>query len=105
MPEDKFGSVPQVALSAEDHAKNNLPDVLTRWTKRIGAERDNPRTGQSFTVSRKEIAGADYDLSLNRYKEAVHEAADHRPPKEIIAELRELEDEITEGLKDLEAML
>jgi type I restriction enzyme M protein len=103
--EEKFGPVPQVALSAEDHAKNNLPDVLARWKNRAASERDNPRTGQSFCVSREDIAAADYDLSLNRYREVTHEAADHRPPKEIIAELLALEEEIAGGLKELEAML
>ncbi len=103
--QEKFGPVPKVALSAEEHAKNNLPDVLARWAERTGTERDNPRTGQSFTVSRDEIVGEDYDLSLNRYKEVTHEAANHRPPREIIAELLELEDDIAEGLKELEAML
>lgn len=53
--------------------------------KRDGAERERPRTAQSFTVPKAEIA-ADYDLSLNRYREVVHEAAEHRPPAEIIAD-------------------
>ncbi|APH73425.1 type I restriction-modification system subunit M [Aquibium oceanicum] len=105
VPEEKFGPVPKATLSADEHARNNLPDVLARWSKRDGPERENPRTGQSFTVPREEIAAADYDLSINRYKEVVHEAADHRPPKEIIAELLTLEDEIAAGLKELEAML
>lgn len=105
VPEEKFGPVPKVALGAAEHAKNNLPDVVARWKERAGAERANPRSGQSFTVTREEIAAADYDLSLNRYKEVVHEAAEHRPPKEIIAELLALEDEIAAGLKELEAML
>src|SRR5690606_21538772 len=105
VPEEKFGPVPKEALSADDHAKNNLPDVVARWAERTGTERDNPRPGQSFTVTRDEIAAADYDLSLNRYKEVVHEAADHRLPQEIIAELLRLEDEIAAGLKELEAML
>jgi len=56
-------------------------------------------------VMREEIAAADYDLSLNRYKEAVHEAAEHRPPKEIIAELLKLENEIAARLRELEGML
>lgn len=103
--EDKFGPVPKASLSAEEHGKNNLPDVVGRWKERDGKELANPRTGQSFTVSRDDIAAAGYDLSLNRYKEVVHEAADHRPPKEIIAELLVLEDEIATGLKELEAIL
>ncbi|MBY5816632.1 SAM-dependent DNA methyltransferase [Rhizobium leguminosarum] len=103
--EEKFGPVPKEALGADDHAKNNLPDVVSRWAERNGSERDNSRTGQSFTVSAQEIAGADYDLSLNRYKEVVHEAPEHRPPKEIMTELLKLQDEIACGLKELEAML
>lgn len=103
--EDKFGAVPMKPLDEDEHKKNNLPDVVARWRERDGAERQNPRTAQSFTVPRDEIAAADYDLSLNRYKEVVHEAAEHRPPKEIIAELLKLEDEIAEGLRELEGML
>ncbi|WHA42967.1 type I restriction-modification system subunit M [Agrobacterium larrymoorei] len=103
--EEKFGPVPKAALSAEEHVKNNLPDIVARWKERGGKELANPRTGQSFTVSRDDIAAAGYDLSLNRYKEVVHEVADHRQPKEIIAELLVLEDEIAAGLQELEAML
>jgi type I restriction enzyme M protein len=35
----------------------------------------------------------------------VHEAVEHRPPKEIIAELKALENEIAEGLDELEGLL
>ncbi|WP_049735335.1 type I restriction-modification system subunit M [Rhizobium ecuadorense] len=105
VPEEKFGPVPKEKLGDGENAKNNLPDVVARWAERNGREHDNPRTGQSFTVNRDEIARADYDLSLNRYKEVVHEATEHRPPKEIIAELLMLEDDIAESLKELEAML
>ncbi|TAX75466.1 SAM-dependent DNA methyltransferase [Rhizobium ruizarguesonis] len=103
--QEKFGPTPREKLSVDEHAKNNLPDVVARWAERADAERNNPRTGQSFTVMREEIAAADYDLSFNRYKEAAHEIAEHRPPQEIIAELLKLEDEIARGLRELEAML
>ncbi len=56
-------------------------------------------------MPKAEIAAAGYDLSINRYKEVVHEAAEHRPPKEIIAELMALESEIAEGLGELGRML
>ena len=39
LPGDKIGPVPRAALSADEHAKNNLPDVLARWAQRDGAER------------------------------------------------------------------
>jgi len=31
LPSEKLGPVPRVALTADDHAKNNLPDILARW--------------------------------------------------------------------------
>ena len=106
LPADKLGPTPTETLNDEEHAKNNLPDVLMRWEERDGNERDNPRTAQSFAVPRDEIAKTgSYDLSLNRYKEVEHEEVDYPPPKEIIAELRGIEKEIDDGLTRLEEML
>ena len=114
LPADKQGVNPGrregstwVSLTLDDTeaAKNDLPEAAKRWAERAGTERERARTEQSFCVTKAEIAAADYDLSLNRYKEVVHEAAEHRAPKEIIAELRALEREISEGLDELEAML
>lgn len=105
LPEEKLGPVPSVALSEEEHPKNNLPDVLVRWAERNGAERERPRTAQSFCVPKEDIAANGYDLSLNRYREVVQEAVEHRSPKEILAELAKLEQEIQQGVKRLEAML
>lgn len=92
-------------MSADEHARNNLPDVLARWAARNGAERERPCTAQSFCVPKADIAAQGYDLSLNRYKEVVHEAIEHRAPKEILAELAKLEEEIQRGMKELEGML
>ena len=105
LPEDKLGPVPKTPLSEEDHAKNNLPDILARWAQRNGAERERPRTAQSFCVPKSDIAAQGYDLSLNRYKEVVHEAINYPPPKEILAELWKLEEEIQRGMKELEGMI
>ena len=66
-------------LSVDEMARNNLPDIAARWEERAGTERERPRTAQSFCVPKSEIAVAGYDLSLNRYKEVVHEAAVNRP--------------------------
>ena len=83
LPQDKIGPTPgrrerghfvAETLSADEAAKNNLPDIAARWAERAGTERERPRTAQSFCVPEAEIAAAGYDLSLNRYKEVVHEA-------------------------------
>jgi type I restriction enzyme M protein len=105
LSEDKLGPAPRTALSEEEHIKNNLPDVLVRWGRRDGAERERARTAQSFCVPKADIAAQGYDLSLNRYKEVVHEAIQHRTPKEILANLAKLEDELQRGMKELEGML
>jgi len=105
LPPEKLGPVPRAALTATDHAKNNLPDILARWTQRDRGERQNPRTAQSFCVPRADLAAQGYDLSLNRYKEVVHAEVAHRPPGEILAALAELEKEIVHGMRELETML
>lgn len=56
-------------------------------------------------MPKKEIAANGYDLSLNRYKEIVHEEVEHVPPKQLIAELLQLEEKIEHGLRELEGMV
>jgi type I restriction enzyme M protein len=105
LPETKLGPIPAEKLTEEEHEKNNLPDVLMRWAKRAGAERMRPRTSQSFSVPKADIAAQGYDLSLNRYQELVHEEVAHVPPKQIIAELKSMEAEIQQGLTELERLV
>lgn len=106
LPEEKQGPAPQEALTEAEHEKNNLSDVLRRWMDRDSGELKRPRTAQSFCVPKSDIAkdGA-YDLSLNRYKETVHAEVTHESPAAIIARLKGLEAEISEGLAKLEEML
>ena len=42
---------------------------------------------------------------MNRYKEVLRDAVTHRAPKDILADLAAMEDEIREGMKTLEEML
>jgi len=105
LPEDKLGPTPAVPLTPVEHDKNNLPDVVARWRERAGSERDRPRTAQSFCVPKADIAKEGYDLSLNRYKEVVHEVVEHPAPRVILAELAAIEREIEEGMRVLGGML
>jgi len=100
---EKLG--PKAKLALGEHEKNSLPDIAARWQQRHATELKRPRTAQSFSVPKSEIAAADYDLSLNRYKQVEHAASEHRAPKDIIAELFALETEITRGLTELQALL
>jgi type I restriction enzyme M protein len=105
LPDDQLGAVLAADFVVANHAKNNLPDVVDRWAQRDSSERHRSRTAQSFSVPKGEIAAQSYDLSLNRYREVVHDEVDHRAPAEIIADIEVLEDEIRRGLDQLKAML
>jgi type I restriction enzyme M protein len=105
LSDDKLGAVAATPLSADEHSKNNLPDVLARWLARADDELARARTDQSFCVPKADIAAQDYDLSVNRYKEVVGDEIEHPPPLEILAHLAQLELEIQEGMKALEALL
>lgn len=83
---------------------NDLPDALACWRKR-SAKKDTDRTTKHFMVPVAEIEAKDFDLSINRYKEAKHEDIRYEPPKRIIAKLRQLEAAIAKDLGELEAML
>jgi type I restriction enzyme M protein len=56
-------------------------------------------------VPKADIVAAGYDLNVNRYKEVVDEAVEHRDPREILKDLAAIEDDIRHSLADLEAML
>jgi len=105
LTDSQLGPRPRTPLNDTDHARNNLPDVLARWNRRDGGEQQRARTEQSFCVPKDDIAAQDYDLSLTRYKETVHEEAEHRPPLEIIEELERIESDIQKGLSCLKGML
>ena len=83
---------------------NDLPDVLARWQTR-SAEAERSRTDQSFLVPKADIVAQGYDLSINRYKEVVHDEVEHRAPLDIIVEIEKLNAEIAAHLSDLKNVL
>jgi type I restriction enzyme M protein len=102
LPDARLGPAPFEKLTKDDHNKNNLPDLLTRWEERNTAERKRSRTAQSFSVPKSEIVAEDYDLSFNRYGELVQTNVIHTSPAQVIKELKALEAEIQKGLNELE---
>ena len=63
------------------------------------------RTANAFFVTKSDIEANEYDLSINRYKEIVHEEEQYDAPKVILKRLKKLEAEIASDLQELEAML
>jgi type I restriction enzyme M protein len=91
-------------LDGSKHENNNVPDILNRWRNHDG-ERERPRAAQSFFVSKGDIAASNYDLSINRYKEVMHNEETLEPPHVILRELNELENEIQKNMRELEMLL
>ena len=85
-------------------ADNDIPDIIARFHHpEQGTARQ--RTDQSFFVPKQEIADNDYDLSINKYKKVEYVPVEYPSTAEIMADLHELEREITKGLEELEGML
>lgn len=87
---------------------NDLPDLVAQFKvrdKAIAETDKNDRTKKAFWVSKDEIIGNKYDLSINRYKEVVYAEQQYDDPKEILLKLVELENDILTDLKALEVML
>jgi type I restriction enzyme M protein len=105
LSEDKLGPAPVSPLDEADGIKNNLPDALARWVRRNGSEQERSRTDQSFCVPKDDIIAKGYDLSMNIYKEVVHDETEHRQPTEILEELEHIEVDIQQGMSELKAML
>ncbi len=84
--------------------ENDIPDIIARF-ENLAAEESRVRTEQSFLVPKEEIVQNDYDLSINKYKQTEYVPIEYPPTKEIMAELRELEKQISEEMAQLEQLL
>ena len=104
--------------------ENDIPDIIARFHLRhaenlpsVGPndpfvpdrpfvpEIQRPRTAQSFFVPKAEIVQNGYDLSINKYKQTEYKPIEYPPTAEIMAQLHEIEMQITTGLAELQDML
>jgi len=92
-------------LADDEHSRNNLPDVVARWSQMASDERERPRTAQSFCIPRHEIVEQAYDLSLQRYKVAEYDEPELVSPNEALDNLERLEKEIYDGIIELRGLL
>ena len=94
-----------------DEKEHPLPGSVIQDTFHIprqgiqGREESRERTEKSFFVPAKEIVENEYDLSINKYKKTEYVAVEYASTEEILAEIREIEREIAEGIEELEGML
>lgn len=84
--------------------ENDIPDIIQRFGE-IEKEKNRKRTDKSFLVPKEEIAKNEYDLSINRYKEIEYEVIDYLSPEELIGQIKKLDKERSELIKELEKMI
>ena len=89
---------------------SDLPDLVDQWKKwstpkKQPLARFEDRTAKCFAVPKDEIVEQKFDLSFNRYYVHAHEEVRYDPPKKILKNLRELENDILTDIDELEAML
>ncbi|ARC85480.1 hypothetical protein U732_1305 [Clostridium argentinense CDC 2741] len=83
---------------------NDISDIIERFSN-LDKEEDRKRTEQSFFVPVDEIRENDYDLSINKYKEIEYDEVVYDEPKVILERVKKLEEEIAEGIDELEKMI
>lgn len=97
-------------------ANNDLPDAISQWrayqqlvvnnaNSEAIEQQFGDKTQKAFVVDKANIASQKYDLSINRYKEVEYLEESYAPPREILRELKALEEAILVDLEELEAML
>lgn len=88
----------------QDIDQNDIPDIVARWHKKE-AEQGRLRVDQSFFVPLAEIQENNYDLSISRYKELVHEEKTYKKPETLISEISALDAERTVLMAELKVLI
>ncbi len=84
--------------------ENDIPDIIARF-KNLEGEVERKRTDKSFMVPKKEIVDNGYALNINKYKEVEYKAVEYPPTSEIMANIREIEKNISVEMDELEKLL
>ena len=84
--------------------QSDISDIIDRFHA-LDKEESRKRTEQSFLVSKDEIIGNEYDLSINKYKRSAYVESEYPHPLEILADINSLEVDIVAELAELEVIL
>ena len=65
----------------------------------------NVQINELLFIPVDKIRDNDYDLSINKYKEIEYEEVEYQSSSEILKEIKNIEDEIQQGLENLGELL
>ena len=84
--------------------QSDLPDIVNEWKSRQSSVNED-RSAKHFFVPAKEIIENGFDLSINRYKETAYKTIKYESPAVIFQSIKGIEEDIQQGLKELEKMI
>lgn len=88
----------------EQPDKNDIPDILERFEKRLKENNEN-RNKKHFFVPIQEIKDNDWDLSINKYKKEIQEEVKYRESKVIINEAEKEIKDLLKGFEELKKLV
>lgn len=80
---------------------NDIPDIIERFNH-LDLEESRTPYEKSFFVTKEQIVGNDYVLSLNKYQKKEIIKKEYRPTKEIIKSISELEKEFSSLMEEIQ---
>jgi type I restriction enzyme M protein len=84
----------------------DIPNIIENWR---AIRKDNTleptREDKWFWVEKEDIAGNDYDLSMNKYKAIEYEEVVYEKPEVILGKIEALERSILENIAELRGMV
>ncbi len=84
--------------------QNDIPDIINKWGLK-DSKIDADRKLKYFYVPVQEIIDNHYDLSISRYRESKYSQAEYESPDKLVAEIQDLENQITLDIKQLSKLL
>ena len=84
--------------------ENDIPDIIERFHN-LDSELNRERTEKSFMVPKSEIVENNYDLTINKYKKVEYVPVEYPPTEEIMAQILELDKQISIELAELNMLL
>ena len=75
-----------------------------RRSKHLDDEANRTRTEKSFIVDKQEIVDNEYVLSFNKYQKKEIVKKEYRSTKDIIKSIKNLEEEFTSIMREIEEM-
>jgi type I restriction enzyme M protein len=83
---------------------NDIPDIIERFHN-LTVEVERNATESSFLVDKTAIEANEYDLSLNKYQEVIHEKLEYDAPLIILERLDQLGLDIVSKTQELRGLL